>query len=544
MKNNDIARFYTMPEIRKMYAEGTLSKYDLIDLAAYNANLFAYKMLQMPFPRFSPMQERILDTFYNPENFYKELLLICGRKSGKSLISSILVLFEVYKKLVLLKDPHEYYGIPNKKKIFFQLLASNREQAQSINFDYIRSFASTSPYLNQHIHNSTNDEIEFDKHLTVKVYNCSARSARGESAAMVLLDEAAHWIDNKGNLSGTEVYTAIRPNLQVLKHQGKPADSKMIVLTSPAGRQGIAWDLFRYGNAEYVVEKTVEHGTEGWRCVFQAPTWLMNPKNAFECKSCEVQKQFDVEELLDDERKLLTAKNCVKCASNELRIEWLQNSAKFAMEYGAEFCDVVSAAFSKEKVMACIDPKMLFDPFGKDKETPRVISLDPSLTGDAFALVMGRIDDDDELLIELIKEWRAFDRDHPIQLKLVQDYVEQLCSNFYISHVILDQFQSASTVQALQDKGLPAYLLQDTQKLNSEGYERMGARINSDPPRLKFPKYDVLINELCFIQRKAVGKTVRYEASINSSDNITDAIARMTTVLEKEGNRKFTVERL
>lgn len=540
MRSQDLAQFYTMPQIREMWKQGTLSNNDLIDLAAYNANMFAYVHLKMPFKKFSPMQERVLDTFYDPEKFYKELLLICGRKSGKSLTTAILLLFEVYKKLVLIKDPHEYYGIPSKKDIFFQLLASNREQAQDINFDYIRSFASTSPYLSQHIHNSTNDEIEFDKHLKVKVYNCSARSARGESSAVVLLDEAAHWIDNKGNLSGTEVYTAIKPNLQVLKHEGKPADSKMFVLTSPAGRQGIAWDLFRYGNAEYVTEKTVEHGTESWRCVFQAPTWMMNPKNPFICKTCPVQNQYV--DASDEEKKRLTMSHCVKCTSNELRIEWLQNNDKFNMEYGADFCDVVSAAFSKERVMACVDDKMLFDPFGKDKDTPRTISIDPSLVGDAFALVMGRINEDDELLVEFIREWKAFDRDHPIQLRLVLDELKRLCSSFNVTHIIADQYQSASIVQSLQEDGLPAYLLQDTQKLNSEGYERMGARINSDPPRLRFARNNSFINELCFIQRKAVGKSVRYEASINSSDNITDATARMTTVLEKEGNRKFTVE--
>jgi len=130
--------YFSIDKIREMVTDGILSENDIIDLSSYNANLFCYTVLKMPFPQFSPMQERILDTFYNPENRYKELELICGRKSGKSLISSAILLFEVYKMLTLIDDPHEYYGIPSRKNIMFQLLASNREQAQSINFDYIR----------------------------------------------------------------------------------------------------------------------------------------------------------------------------------------------------------------------------------------------------------------------------------------------------------------------------------------------------------------------------------------------------------------------
>jgi len=203
---------------------------------------------------------------------------------------------------------------------------------------------------------------------------------------------------------------------------------------------------------------------------------------------------------------------------------------------------------SREKIEACVVNEMGVDPLGIDRETPRALSLDPSLTGDAYGLVMGHIDEDDILKVDLIKEWQAYDKEHPIDLKLVQKYIEQLNSNYYLSHIVLDQYQSASTVQALQDKGISAYMLTDTQKLNTEAYERLIARINTEPPKFHIPRNSPftkkLLNELYFLQRKVSGKTVRFEASINSSDNLTDCCARLTYVLEKEGNRKFTVERL
>jgi len=239
---------------------------------------------------------------------------------------------------------------------------------------------------------------------------------------------------------------------------------------------------------------------------------------------------------------------CQLCSSNDLRIDYLKKPERFDQEYGALFVDTISPALSREKIEACVVNEMGVDPLGIDRETPRALSLDPSLTGDAYGLVMGHIDEDDILKVDLIKEWQAYDKEHPIDLKLVQKYIEQLNSNYYLSHIVLDQYQSASTVQALQDKGISAYMLTDTQKLNTEAYERLIARINTEPSKFHIPRNSPftkkLLNELYFLQRKVSGKTVRFEASINSSDNLTDCCARLTYVLEKEGNRKFTVERL
>ena len=546
MKDNDVARYYPMDTIRQMNKDGVLSKFDIIDLAAYNPNLFCYVHLNLPFTRFSPLQERILDTFYDPEKRYRELLLACGRKAFKSLASSCILLFEVYKMLVNIDNPNEYYGLPSKKKIMFQLLAANREQAQGIAFDYIRSLATASPYLNSMIKNSTNDSLEFSKNLMIQVYNSSARGVRGQSSAIVIFDEIAWWIDNRGNLSGDEIYYAVMPNLKVLKHEGKSADSKSILISSPAGRSGIFYENFRSGMHELTIEKTQEAGSEPWRCVFQLPTWELNPKNAFNCRTCPTHNQLTDESLSAEQRKIVML-TCNTCSSNDLRIDYLKNPERFDQEFGAVFVDTISPALSRDKIEKCVKDLMGVDPLGKDKTIPRAISLDPSLTGDAYGFMMGHLDDNDIMIIDLIKEWKG-DRDYPIDLKIVKNYVKDICSNYDITHVIADQYQSASTIQALQEEGISAYMLTDTQKLNTEAYERLIARINTDPCKLHIPRHSPFtakfLNELFFLQRKVAGKTVRFEASINSSDNLTDCAARLCYVLEKEGNRKFTVERL
>ncbi len=511
-----------------MISEGTVSDNDIVDMAGYNCNLFSYTMLHLPFDQFSPQQEAILDSFYDPAKHYKELLEICGRKSAKSLRSAAILLFEAYKLMVHFDDPHDYYGIPRKKGIFCQLLAANRDQAKDTNFDYIRSFASTSPYFCDKIKNSTNDELILDKNIHVKVYNSSARSARGESSMIVIMDEIAHWIVDRSNLSAEEIYPAVMPNLKVMKHQGKPADSRSVLLTSPAAKQGLVWELFRTGNQEHVLQPTLEAGENPWRLVWQSETWNMNPKYKFECRTCP--HGTDVKHA-----------GCLTCDSMEMKIEWIKSPDRFMQEYGALFVDTCDPALSRLNIDACISDKIHLSLVTEDKQTPRVIALDPGLSGDAYALVMCHMEEN-VIIVDYVKTWNAIDKDHPIQLRLIQEHVEKLCNLYNVFGIVVDQFQSASTVQALQEKGLPAVCIPATSKSNQTSYERMINRINTQS--IRYPPHRTLLNELYFLQRKQIGKTVRYEASIDSTDDITDAMARAVEYIEVNMSRRIMVDKL
>ena len=194
--------FQPIAEILEKAKNGTYDEGDLIELSPYNASLFAYTMLRLPFNRFSPTQEYIFDSFYNPKNKFKELLLSCGRKGGKTTMSATLLLYEVYKMLVLIDDPQEHYGLMPKERIYFMLIGPSKEQALGVSFDYVKTLAKTSPYLRNFIANETNEELLFEKNLVVRVQTSSSRGGRGFSTALEIFDEIAHFIDNRGNLSG------------------------------------------------------------------------------------------------------------------------------------------------------------------------------------------------------------------------------------------------------------------------------------------------------------------------------------------------------
>lgn len=508
--------FMPIEQIIQMVKEGRLDSEDLLELSPYNPCLFSYTMLKLPFKRFSPNQERILDSFYDPEKKYRELVLSVGRKGGKTTISAVLLLYEVYKMLVQLENPQEHYGLMPKERIYFMLVGPNKEQVQNVSFDYVKTLAKSSPYLHQFITNETNDELVFEKNLVVHVQTCSSRGGRGPSSAMIVFDEIAHFIDNRGNLSGTEVYYALMPNLKPLA-----PDSRSVLISSPAGKQGIFWELYRSGEPISVLQETPEHNEEPWRAVFQYPTWQMNPKLQFNCIGCPK----------------ATTKECNHlCPSYELNLDWRANPDKFSLEYGAEFCDVVDAALSAERVQACAQGKFI-DMTAIDKHTPRMISLDPALSGNNYALVMGHLDGD-IIIIDFLKYWRS-DAEHPIKISIIEDFIEKLWKQFHITHIIIDQYQSASTAQRLQERGIPITMVHVTQKYNQMAYEYFINRINME--RIIYPHHRELINELTFLQRKQVGKSVRYEAAVGSSDDLADACARLVYTLETEGSKSLHV---
>ena len=509
--------FFPINYILDCVQKGTFDGEDLLELSPYNCNLFAYLMLKLPFKRFSPNQEYILDTFYNPDNHYKELELICGRKSAKTTMSAVMLLFEVYKMLTLIEDPQLHYGLIPKERIYFRLIGPKKEQTQDVSFDYVKTFAKSSPYLRNYIRNETNEELVFDKNLVVGMHTSSGRGTRGEPDMIIVFDEIAHFIDNRGNLSGTEIYYAAMPNLKPLA-----PDSRSILISSPAGKQGIAWEQFRSGDALHVLQDTPEHGEESWRAVFQYPTWEMNPKLKFECVVCPKYKTKDCK---------------TDCPSFELCIDYRSNPDKFEMEYGAQFCDTVDAALSAERILACATGKMI-NMTMQDKETPRVISLDPALTGNNYALVMGHLSGE-FIVVDFLKYWRSLDKDHPVKINIVEDFIQKLWSDFNITHIIIDQFQSASTVQRLRERGIPVYMVHVTQQYNKMAYEYFINRINME--KIIFPSHRELINELTFLQRKQTGKSVRYEASATSTDDLADATARLVYTLETEGNKRIHV---
>lgn len=457
---------------------------------AYKVPLMFVKAILPHLPiELSENQKRILKEFYDPEQFYTELLLACGRKSGKTLLVAIIALYEVYK-LLLTPDLHKKYGLIPNSRIYIMVVATSREQALGVTYNYIRALAEGSWYLSDYIVNLTSEEIEFAKNIVIRCQACSSRSGRGFATWMNIYDEIAHMQTSHSNMAGDQVYNALQPNLKVFR-----GDGKTICISSPAGMEGIFWELFKTGEAIDVLQPQPEHGKQKWRAVWQLPTWQMNP--TLPRNHPELVKEFEAD------------------------------PDNFEMEYGAIFANVVNPALHIKQIMDCAIGQMI-DPDVPERKIPRVVILDPATIGNSYGVVMGHLTSKDKVIVDLVRPFKGTKK-RPVNINEVENFVRMLCRNFKIVHIGIDQHQSYSTVQKFQREGKPIRLVHITPKLNMDMYGELIRRINTE--RIEYPDLDVVTESFKFLQKKFTGWGWRVEAAHGHLDDVPDCIAHLCYVL-------------
>jgi hypothetical protein len=227
--------------------------------------------------------QRNIEKFYeNPElNYFRDLVLILGRRSGKSWISSLIAVYEAYK-LVSVKDPLKLFGGLDGD-LWIINTAVTGEQAKSIIFKQIRKFVHKCPVLEERICKEGDDvlvfytdaDIENNERIkkngglplpgTVVIASGNSNSAalRGHTATMIIYDEMAHYVDTSGKSSGKAVYAALQPSVSNLYFYG---EGRNVVISSPDMPSGFFYDHFK----DSQVSDTA--------LVFQIPTWDANPK--------------------------------------------------------------------------------------------------------------------------------------------------------------------------------------------------------------------------------------------------------------------------
>ena len=222
----------------------------------------------------------------------REMVLSIGRRSGKTTISACIAAYETYK-LISKGDPQDYYGLPQSNMIQLISVATDKDQAGLLYQEvsgHFRNCAFFSPYTANNTMSYARFQTpkDIDKYgayaddpsakATIKVTfrSCVAKGLRGAGNILVILDEVAHFTD-KGQSSADSVYNAVTPSTSAYspkdpKDRRKPigqVEGRIILISSPLGRQGLFYKLFQIGMAGGAAASNM-------LCV-QAPTWEVNP---------------------------------------------------------------------------------------------------------------------------------------------------------------------------------------------------------------------------------------------------------------------------
>jgi hypothetical protein len=181
--------------------------------------------------------QRVTGRTQPPPSRIEEALFLVGRRGGKDRAASVLATY-----LAALVDWSSVLARGERGLVL--CIGPDQRQAK-IQRDYIEGNFDASPIMSSLIRGRTLDTIELSNRISIEVRAASFRRLRGVTCVAVIATEAAFWHTDEGSGNpDAEILAAVRPSLAT-------THGPLIIITSPYGRRGEAWNIYRqhYGPA-------------------------------------------------------------------------------------------------------------------------------------------------------------------------------------------------------------------------------------------------------------------------------------------------------
>jgi hypothetical protein len=354
-----------------------------------------------------PGQRDLLQWFQLGQDAGDWLSVWCvGRRSGKSTLAALVALHSC----LLRPDLDAMAGSTGGSHAI--AIATNLKQARHL-IGVAREIVQVSPLLSSMLNSDTLDSLTFSNGTVFAAFPASSRGGRGRAVRCLILDEAAHLLDNDGGSAAEvgDVFAAMIP--ATAQFRGK---APVIVCSTPAGDANFFADLVRKADTG-----ELEHGR-----AFRAPSADMNP---------HLDKSF-------------------------LEAEERRDPDSFRGEYLAELIGSGGAFLDPDLVESCVASRGELDP---DEADSWVAGFDPSFSQDPAAVVMvgrSRVNPD-RLLVGCVRSWLPLrqrktvrtDERRQLEDRLLSE-VADVCERFHVRAVVTDGYMPGVVNEALRRRGL------------------------------------------------------------------------------------------
>jgi hypothetical protein len=315
----------------------------------------------------------------------RECFLVCGRRAGKSVISSFVATF------IACFIDHSACLVAGEAGVVL-LLAADRAQA-TILLRYISAFFDRIPLLSQMVTERTKESLTLSNGVRLQVSTSDYRTVRGHTVLACLADEIAFWrsSDDSPN-ADSEVLAAVRPAMSTVPH------ALLLALSSPYSKRGELWRVFQecHGKADAPVLTWKGQSSE------------MNPK----------------------------------ISSLTIAAAFLRDAASARSEYNAEFRDDLESFLSREVVESCVGERFELPPVSGARY---FAFADPSGgRSDSFALAVGHYDAERAVLDVLREKPAPFSPEAVCSefAELLKSYrVSTVCGDGYSAEFVVEQFR-------------------------------------------------------------------------------------------------------
>ena len=375
-----------------------------------------------------------------------ELVMIVGRRGTKSSISSWIAAYETYK-LLKTYHPQKYYGLLPDAEVNITCVATSEDQANLL-FRQVLGHYAHCTYFHRYMNRPTADKVlirsrrDLEKYgeegkasIIVRSAPCSARGLRGAGNILVIMDEQAHFVDEKtqSNKSDTAVYDAITPSVAQFG-----MDGKIINISSPLNKSGMLWDLYCQSLS----------GSENILMI-QAPSWELNNT----------------------------------LSSTFLKGRYNQDPISYECEFGGQFSDRIKAWMPEEYLRRIIDPGLKEKKSGIPR-TPYFVGLDVGFKEDGTAMAISHVvqeEDENGKKVDRIEldyvGWRQagvppYENLDVLDFDEIADWIKEVTNNFYVVQGLLDQHNGVLVHQNLHKLGLKQFeMVYHTRQFNSQLYQ-------------------------------------------------------------------------
>lgn len=485
-----------------------------------------YRFNEAEYLRYLYNEGRINKETFEGKTDTTNLLLVVGRRSGKTVVASVILAYEMYR-LLNKYSPQEYYGIMPEDDIKMVSVSTSKETASEL-FNKVIGHLQRSEFFRKFRSKPTQKSMSFrsqrdiDKYgpngrcsIHVNVSPCSASGLRGANNIVVVLDEMAFFFADKSgkdvsnsNRDDRAIYNAVTPSVAKFKKPDGTPDGKIIGISSPFTKTGKFYEeyerSFRPTNTDLLM--------------IQAPTYEVDPN----------------------------------LSTQYLKNKYAENPTSFMSEFGAQFSDRTAGWITDEEVVRQnIVPGLKYKNRSINR-TPHFMGIDIGLKGDGTAISIGHwVKELDggapKEFLELDVCDIRYSDDEGLEYFRPEDMADWIASytnKFYIYKGLLDQYYGMSIVPLLHSKGLKQFEFRSfTERLNSDVYQNLLQHLMSNDLRL--PDGDLinngatidndsdLVRELLTLQSDQKSKyivKVYAPDRKGSHDDLSDSFARMVYI--------------
>jgi len=456
-----------------------------------------------------PSQKKILLDFYKVDpvtgrRIYSDLMMLAGRRSGKTTLTSLISGFEVFR-LFMYKNPQLHYKIAPNSEIQIINVAPKKEQAVETIFGRTCELVRNSPWFMSQKLDYVNTSLRFtEKNIVIQPFGSNSLTGVGRTAKAFLADECSYFTDTENGRSAKDVYNELSKSTSTFL----PFNEGVNVAISSVRFDGDFLTDRYYKSQE---------SPKGWENTLRLwePTWKLNP--------------YLTEEVLADE-KLKDPDEYMRQYGAEPGMSIKTFFEENLMNYILEGNKTRENIFAEEGVYKSMDFKPAPDAMYY------IIATDPSAKNDSFGLAIGYVTRDNRIVIQGVTSFKA-PKGQLIDTEKVRRTIQPLLNKFYVRYYIFDIYMHSDLVSLVQNHGVEAF----QHNLNRADWLRFKDDLRDEPPKTRLVPFEQLFDEL---SQLVDVKEKKVDHPPKGSKDAADACCQIASFIRRNEEKMQTNPRL